>query len=85
MSGYRAEVHQLESLTFYFLNHDRQNLLLSLLLFRQEYQSRAIFPFFGDRNALQQNELVRNLQHDACSVAILSNLSATMPHVLQYP
>ena len=75
-------MHQLQPLALNLLNHDAENLALCLLLFGQEYQTGAIFPLFGYGNALQQNELVGNLNHDARTVAILAHLSTTVAHIL---
>ena len=40
----------------------------------------------ASENALQQNKLVRNLEHYARSVSclVVSSLCTTMPHVLKY-
>ena len=40
--------------------------------------------FFGHRNALKQNELMRNLDHNAGSIAVLSYFCPTMAHVLKH-
>ena len=83
-SGYRSQMHQLQALTLNLLNHHRQDFLLRLFLFRQEHQSRAIFPLLGHGDTLQQDELMGNLQHDAGTVArLVTRLSTTVLHVLQ--
>ena len=76
-------MHQLQTLSFYLLNHHRQNLLLLLLLLRQEYKTRAILSFLRYRNTLQQDKLMRNLQHDACTIArLVACLCTSMLHIL---
>ena len=78
-------MHQLQAFTLYLLNHDTQDALLGVFLFRQEHQTCAIFSFLRNRDALQQYKLVGYLQHDTGTVAVLTNLRATVPHVLQHP
>ena len=80
-----SEVHQLQTLALDFFNHHAQNLLLRLLVLRQEHQARSILSLLRNGDALQQNKLVRNLDHDASAVTILAHLSTAMPHVLQHP
>ncbi len=78
-------MHQLQSFALYLLCHHRENLLLSLLIFGQEDKSCAIPALFGHRDALQQDEFMRNLQHDACSVAcLITRLGTSVFHVLQH-
>ena len=78
-------MHQLQSLALYLLDHHRENLLLLLLLLWQKNQPRAVLSLLWHWNTLQQNELVRNLQHDACTVACLvARLGPSVLHVLQY-
>lgn len=42
-----AQVHQLQSLALNFLDHDRENILLFLLVLRQEDETRSYFSFSG--------------------------------------
>ena len=78
-------MHQLQSFALYLLYHHRENFLLSLFIFGQEDKTCAIPALFGHRDALQQDKFMRNLQHDACSVACLvTRLGTTMFHVLQH-
>ena len=83
--GHRAQMHQLQPLALYLFNHHRENLLLRFLVFGQEHQSGAIFSFLGHRYALQQDELMGNLQHDARAVArLVARLGSPVLHVLQH-
>ena len=78
-------MHQLQPLALDLLDHHAQDRLLRLLFFWQEHQSRAVLSFFGNRDALQQNELVGNLHHDTCTVArLVSGLGTSVFHVLQH-
>ena len=81
-----AQMHELQSLALYLLDHDGEDVLLFLFVFRQEDEACAIFAFLGDRNTLKKNKLVRNLEHDTGTVArlVVGTLSATMAHVLEY-
>ena len=80
-----TQVHQLQSLALNLLYHHRQNILLRLLVFRQKYQTRTVLSFLRHRDALQQNKLVRNLNHDTGTVArLVARLSAAVFHVLQH-
>ena len=83
---HRPQVHQRQSLALYLLDDDGQDVLLPRGILRQEHESRAIVPLFGNGNALQQDELVRNLQHDARTVARLpvGALGPAVAHVLQH-
>jgi len=78
-------VHQRQSHALYLLDHDREDNLLHLLVFGKKHQSGAILAALGYRNALQQYELVRNLQQDSGTVARLSvcSFGTAMPQVLQ--
>ena len=77
-------MHQLQSLALDFLYHHAKDFLLCLLVFWQEHQSRAIFSLFWNRDALQQDELMRYLDHYAGAITVSPNFSSTMSHVLQY-
>ena len=77
-------MHQLQALALYLLYHHTQYLLLGLLVLRQEHQSRAILSLLRHGDALQQDKLVGYLQHDARTVAVLSDFRPTVPHVLQH-
>ena len=78
-------MHQLQALALYLLNHHRKYFLLFLLLFGQKHQSRTIFPFLWYGNALQQNELMGYLQHDASTVTrLVARLCSAVLHVLQH-
>ena len=81
---HRAQVHQLKSFPLDLLNHDTQYLSLRLLFLGQKHQPRSILSFFGHRNALKQNKLMRNLDHNAGSIAVLSHFCPTMAHVLKH-
>ncbi len=80
-----AEVHQLESLTFDFLDHDGEDVLLFLLVLRQEDEARTIFSLFWHWDTLKKNKLMWNLEHDTCAVTrlVVGSLSTTMAHVLK--
>ncbi len=80
-----AEVHQLESLTLDFLDHDGEDALLFLLVLRQEDKTRAIFSLLWHRDTLKKNKLMRNLEHDTGTVArlVVGSLSAAVAHVLK--
>ena len=79
-------MHQRESLALYLLYHDAEDGLLCLLRLGEEYQTRAILPLLGDRDALQQDKLVRNLEHDARSIArlVVSALGSAVAHILKH-
>ena len=55
-------------------------------LFRQEYHSYAIASFFRNRNTVEQNELMRYLDHDAGTVSRLgiSSFRPSMGHIFEY-
>ena len=82
---YVAKVHQLKSLTFDFLDHDGEDVLLFLLVLRQEDKTRTILTFLRDRDSLKKNKLMWNLEHDTCAVTrlVVGSLSTTMAHVLK--
>ena len=84
IGGHLAHMHQLQPLALYLLDDNAQHLLLSLFILRQKHQTRAIFAFLRYGNTLQQNKLVRNLHHNACSVTVFTNLCTTVPHILQH-
>ena len=78
-------MHQLQTLALYLLDHHRQNLLLCRLVLGQEHHARAVLSFLGHGDALQQNELVGYLEHDARSVArLVARLGTAVLHVLQH-
>ena len=83
---YIAEVHQLKSLTFNLFNHNREDILLFLLILRQEDETRTIFTFFRHWDTLKKNKLMWNLEHDTGTVArlVISTLCTTMAHVFEY-
>ena len=72
--------------TLYLLNHNRENLLLRLLVLGQEHQTGAVFAFLRNGNTLEQDKLMRDLQHDAGTIArlVVCPFSATMAHVLKH-
>ena len=75
-------MHQRESLTLYLLDHHAQYLLLDLLLFWKEHEARSVLSFLRHGDALQQDKLVGNLQHNSRTVAsLVSGLSTAMLHV----
>ena len=77
-------MHQLQTLALDLLDHHTQDLLLCLLVLRQEYQSCAVLSFFGHRDTLQQNKLMWNLHHDTGTVAsLIPGFRATVLHVFQ--
>ena len=83
--GDAAQVHQLQSFALYLLYHHREDFLLHFFVFWQEHKPRSVPAFLGHRNALQQNEFVRNLHHDAGTVArLVARLGTAMLHVLQH-
>ena len=78
-------MHQFQTFTFDFLYHDVQNLILQLLFSRKKHQAGSVTSLFGHGNALQQNKLVRNLNHYASAVTCLvTSFGTTMLHVLQH-
>ena len=79
-------MHQLQSLAFNFLNHDRENILLFLLILRQEDEPRTIFTFFWHWDTLKKNKLMWNLEHDTGTITrlVIGTLCTTMTHVLEY-
>ena len=78
-------MHQLQTLALDLLDHHTQDLLLCLLLFRQEHQSCTILALLGYGNTLKQNKLMGNLNHDTSTVAsLVSCLCATVLHVFQH-
>ena len=83
--GDSAEMHQRESLPFDFLYYDSEYFRLFLCILREEDESCAVFSFFRDGDSLKQNEFVRNLEHDACTVAglVIGSFGTAVFHVFQ--
>ncbi|CDD20582.1 putative uncharacterized protein [Prevotella sp. CAG:732] len=81
-----AKVHQLESLTFDFLDHDGEDVLLFLLVLRQEDKTCTIFALLRHRDTLKKNKLMWNLEHDTCAITclVVGTLCTTVAHVLKY-
>ena len=81
-----AEMHQLKSLTFNLFNHNREDILLFLLILRQEDKTRTIFSLFRYRDTLKKNKLMWNLEHDTGTITrlVIGTLCTTMTHVLEY-
>ena len=79
-------MHQLQSLTLHFFNHDSHNCGLAFLVFRQKHQSGAVFAFFRHWNALKKNEFVWNLNHNPGAVAclVVGTLCAAVLHVFKH-
>ena len=78
-------MHQLQSFALNLFYHYAQYCLLSLFVFWKEHKPCAVPTFLRYRNALQENELMRNLHHDAGTVArLVTRLCTTMLHVLQH-
>ena len=79
-------MHQRKSFALNLFDHHREYLLLADRVFGQEDKSRAILSLFGDGDALQQNELVGNLQENARTVAslVVGTFGSAMPHVLEH-
>ena len=83
--GYGAQMHQLQPLALYLLNHHAQDVLLLLFVLGHEHHSRAITSFFRHGDALQQDKLMRDLQHYSCAVArLVACFGTSMLHVLQH-
>ncbi len=83
--GHCAQVHQLQALALYLLNHHRENLLLRRLVLGQEHESRAVLSLLWHGDALQQDELMRYLEQDTRAVArLVARLGTTVLHVLQH-
>ena len=82
---YIAEMHQLKSLTFNLFNHDRENILLFLLILRQEDETRSVFSLLRHRDTLKKNKLMWNLEHDTGTITrlVIGTLSTTMAHILE--
>ena len=55
-------------------------------IFREKDQTGAIFAAFGYRNAVQQDEFVRNLGHDAGTVAVaaVGTFGSAVVHVFKH-
>ena len=81
-----AEMHQLQSLALNFLNHDREDILLFLLVLRQEDETRSVFSLLRHRDTLKKNKLMWNLEHDTGTITrlVIGTLSTTMAHVFEY-
>ena len=79
-------MHELQTLTLYLLYHDAEYALLAHGVLGQEHESRAVLALLGDGYSLQQNELMRYLEHDARAVAgaPVSSLGSTVAHVLKH-
>ena len=77
-------MHQLQPLALYLLRHDADGGTLLLLVLREEHQPSAVSAFLRHGDALQQDELMRYLHHDAGSVAVVAYLGTTVAHVLQH-
>ena len=56
------------------------------LVFGQEHQAGAVFEPLGNRDALEQDELVRNLYQDSRAVTalVVGGLGPTVLHVLEH-
>jgi len=82
---YIAEMHQLKSLTFNLFNHNREDILLFLLILRQEDKTCTIFSLFRYRDTLKKNKLMWNLEHDTGTITrlVIGTLSTTMAHILE--
>ena len=78
-------MHQCQSLFLDLFDHDADDHRLLGCVFRQEYQPSSILALFGNGNALQQDEFVRNLNHDSCAITrlVVGTFSTTVAHVLQ--
>ena len=79
-----AQMHQLKALALDFLYHHAEDFLLCMFVLGQEHQSCSVFSLLRHRNALKQDELMRNLNHDACSVAVLPDFCSPVSHVLEH-
>ena len=60
--------------------------MLRFFVFGHKYQSGTIFPFFGNRDSLQKNELMGYLYHNTCTVAgfAVGAFCSTVLHVFQH-
>ena len=74
----------MQSFALYLLNHHAEDFLLHLLVLGQEHQSCTILSFLWYGDALQEDELMRNLEHDTGPVSIIADLCPAVPHVLQH-
>ena len=85
-SGHVAQMHQGQSILFNLFDNDAQDDSLVFSVFGKEKQAGAVFSFLGNGNALQQNEFVRYLQHDAGTVSgfVVRPFRSTVAHVFQY-
>ena len=81
-----AQVHKRQPLALYLLNHYAQYVLLLSLILRQEDESRSVFSLFRNRYSLQENKLMRYLQHYSGSVAclVVGTLGTAVSHVLEH-
>ena len=87
IDGDGAQVHQGEALAFNLFNHDAQNGRLLVLVLGQEDQAGAVFALLGHGYALQEDELMGNLEQDARPVAglVVGSFGTAVLHVFQHP
>ena len=81
-----AQVHQGESLFFNLFIDDTQNGGLVFFILGQEEQTGTVASLLWNGNALQQDEFMRNLQHDAGTVTglVVGSFGTSVAHVLQH-
>ena len=86
VDGHAAEVHQSESLALNLLYHYAEHARLKVRVLGKEHQTRAVLALLRHGNALQENELVGYLKHDAGTVAglVVSTLGTPVLHVLEH-
>ena len=83
--GHVTHMGELEPHPGHLLANDVQVFLAERIVLGEEYKPSSVTKPFGYRNALQQNELMRYLHHDAGSVAgsTIGTLRATVLHILK--
>ena len=77
-------MHQLQSLAFHLLYYNTEDFLLFCTILWQKDQPCTVFSFLGYRDALQENKLMRYLNHDTCTISIFTHLGTSVAHVLKH-
>ena len=85
MHRHLAHMHQCQAFPLCFFGEDFKEIRLAQFVFGQKYKAGAIPTFFGHGNTLEEDKLVRYLNHDACAVAclVVCTLCASMLHVFE--
>ena len=85
MHRHFAHMHQCQAFPLCFFGEDFKEIRLAQFVFGQKYKAGAIPTFFGHGNTLEEDKLVRYLNHDACAVAclVVCALCASVLHILE--